>query len=1176
MLKKYSSLPYPPARWRSDPFEELTTGSGRLDVLLPTDDSARTDQSGSQPLAEDDSRAGFPIALDKEFAPPHADPPTQQEQLVAPPSAIKLNSASQDVADLSGSPSQQDSAVPVAADEQTETALRASEVDSAPGNSLPVVQSNPASQPSLFYSATPVPLTVVPLSPNSTLDADSFRSSTEEYQTDQDQMPQNPPSNDTSVAAGSSTSPEPIAENSPNVVDASSPAAIDSPPVEPNQQPSNSPLLDEAQTASIESQPSTSSTTSELKQQSSAIQSQTQQPVTPPVADSAVSDSLYWLLLFWLLLLVPLIVGVVVWQWLARRKKRHGRHRLRSTDEQARGEFKKSTRLSTPLAASTANSKQYNDDLVDAETSSISISQTSQPIIDSEFEESKMATDKPFDDEAEELNFDFADEAGPTIAHSNAMEPQAELLEDSANVSEIMNLDAFDFGDDNPDDDSQLFGESKEERFDHPEQTPSMLAPSADSVGESNNAFLQSPHEISPSNIEAATAAEKTDRGFISRIGSLFGKKKPFAPAKDQSPLDITQTEDVVRLTSVPIENTIDDLPESIGPIHVSITKDIESAITCDEVDLNFDDIPTDDDEFKGRFNSSVDGFGDDELDLQEPETRVEFQPASIARPLGMVGDWIENAPASSHESQPSELLAELETLRAERSTLHQSLQASQQELAAFTQQQQQQLDELNLEQQQQRAERQQFEADYQLAEQQRLLEQRELQQRLDAALQEKQSLAGQLLDLQTLQTELTNALSENQGLIDQKSLIDQQLAERLQRENASQLAEQQRLLEQRELQQRLDSALQEKQSLAGQLTDLQTLQTELTNALSENKTLLHQQNLIDQQRVEHQRQEAARQLAEQQQLVEQRELQQRLDSALQERQSLAGQLTDLQTLRTELTNALSENQSLINQKILVDQQLAERLQQENAHQLAEQQRLLEQRELQQRLDSALLEKQTMAEQLSGLHSLQTQLADALAEKQMFLAQLADRDQQLIDERSKIDEVSLPAMADAAQPDKAAIDQATKQKFTKLYRAYERERKLRKQSEQFLVDAEEQRDQLRAALQSAKREIADQPPSVIRNSTTAENSGAVPAASTPRPKTINLEDLTQITGIGKAIRAKLHSVGIRNIQQIAAWSDEDVARVDQQLSLKSKIQKDQWIEQAQTLVEKLSTEENFN
>ena len=1099
MLNKYSSLPSPPARWRFDPFAGLTTGSGSLDDLLPTDDSARIDQSGSQPLPKDNSRAGFPIGLDKEFAPPHADPPIQQEHLVAPPSTIKLNSASPDVADLSGSPSQQDSAMPVAADEQTETSSHASEIESAPGKSLPMVQSNPASQPSLFNSATPVPLTVVPLSPNSTLDADSFRSSTEEYQTDQDQMPQNPPSNDTSVATGSSTSPEPVAENSPNVVDAPIPAAIKGPPVEPNQQPSNNPLLDEAQTASIESQPSTSSTTNELKQQSLAIQSQSQQPVTPTIADSAVSDSLYWLILFWLLLLVPLIIGVAVWQWLARRNKGHRRHRLRSTDEHARGEFKKSTRLSAPLAASTTNNKQYNDDLVDAETSSISISQTSEPIIDSEFEESKMATDKPFDDEAEELNFDFADEAGPTNAHANAVEPQAELLEDSANVSEIMNLDAFDFGDDNPDDDSQLFGESKEQRFDHPEQTPSRLAPSADSVGETNDSFRQSPHEISPSNIEAVTAAEKTHRGFISRIGGLFGKKKPFAPAEDQSPLEITQTGDVVRLTSVPFENTTGELQESIGPIHVSNTKDIESEITCDEVDLNFDDSPPDGDELGGRFSNSVDSFADAELDLQEPETRVEFKPASMARPLGMAGDWIENSPANFRENQTSELLAELEALRAEKSKLHQSLHASQQELAAFTQQQLQQLDELNLEQQQQRAERQRYEADYQLAEQQRLLEQRELQQRLDSALQEKQSLAGQLLDLQSLPIQLANALSEKQSLINQQTLVDQQLAERLQQENDHQLAEQQRLLEQRELQHRLDSALQEKRSLAAQLIDLPTLQT-------------------------------------------------------------------------QLAHALSEKQSLINQQALLDQQLAERLQQENDHQLAEQQRLLEQRELQLRLDSALMEKQTLAEQLLDLHSLQTQLADALAEKQMFLEQLADRDQQLIDERTKFDEVSLPAMAVVTQPEKVAIDQATKQKFTKLYRAYERERKLRKQSEQFLVDAEQQRDQLRAALQSTKRESADQPQSVIRNSTTAENSGAIPAARTPRPETINMEDLTQIAGIGKAIRAKLHSVGIRNIQQIAAWSDEDVARVDQQLSLKSKIHKDHWIEQAQTLVEKLTTE----
>ncbi len=1068
MLKKYSPFASPPARWRADRSEGLTTGSGSLDDLLSTDDPARADQSESQALTGDNSRAGFPIALDEEFAPPHADPPTQQERLVPPPSAGKPDSSSKAVVDLTGSSKPENSAMPVDTDEQTETSSLANRVDSSRGNPTHMDHPKPASQNSLFLDATPEPLTEIPLSANSTLNFDSSHSPAEEYQTDQEKMPQNSPSNDASVVAGSTTSPGPTAENLRNVdrqaVDATQitpknsnadplialtasedpivdpvpvpvvgdpiPAVINGLTDEPNQQPVTAPSLDGAQTAPPGSQPATSMPTNQVEKQTSTLQSQLQQSVTPAAADSAGSDSLYWLLLFWALLLVPIIVGVAVWQWLARREKPHRKHRLHATDDHARGEFKKSTRLSASLAEATSNSKQYNDDLVDAETSPIPISQIFEPTTDSESGENKMAAEKLFDDKAEELNFDFAEEEDLTVVHSDAMGSPAELLEDSANASEVMNLDAFDFGDNGPDDDSQLFGESKEERFDHPDETPSRLAPSADSVGETNDSFRQSPREISPATSGSATAAEKSNGGFISRIGGLFGKRKPLVPAAAESTLDITQTEEVVQLTSAPIENTTGDLPKSIGPINVSLTTGVESEITFDETDLNFDDGPLDDDEFKGRFSDSVESLEEEELDLQEPETRVEFTPASVARPLGMAGDWIENAPPSSHENQDSELLAELEALRAERTTLYQSLQASQQELAAFTQQQQQQLDELNLEQQQQRAERQQFEANCQLAEQQRLLEQRELQQQLDSALQEKQSLAGQMIDLQTLQSQLTNALSENQNLINQKTLVDQQLAERQQQENVHQLAEQQRLLEQRELQQRLDSALQEKQSFAGQMIDLQTLQT--------------------------------------------------------------------------------------------------------------------------------------------------QLANALAEKQMFLAQLADRDQQLIDERTKFAEVSLPAMAVAAQPDNAAIDLATKQKFTKLYRAYERERKLRKESEQFLVDAEEQRDQLRAALQLAKREITDQPQSVIHNLTTAESFGAAPAARTPRPKTINMEDLTQIAGIGKAIRAKLNSLGIRNIQQIAAWSDEDVARVDQQLSLKSKIQKDKWIEQAQALIEKLATEENSN
>lgn len=62
------------------------------------------------------------------------------------------------------------------------------------------------------------------------------------------------------------------------------------------------------------------------------------------------------------------------------------------------------------------------------------------------------------------------------------------------------------------------------------------------------------------------------------------------------------------------------------------------------------------------------------------------------------------------------------------------------------------------------------------------------------------------------------------------------------------------------------------------------------------------------------------------------------------------------------------------------------------------------------------------------------------------------------------------------------------------------------------------------------------------------------------------DDLTQINGIGPVISAKLSKLGINSLKQLAAWTEGDIVKVDQELNFKGRIQREQWVEQAKKLV----------
>ncbi len=61
------------------------------------------------------------------------------------------------------------------------------------------------------------------------------------------------------------------------------------------------------------------------------------------------------------------------------------------------------------------------------------------------------------------------------------------------------------------------------------------------------------------------------------------------------------------------------------------------------------------------------------------------------------------------------------------------------------------------------------------------------------------------------------------------------------------------------------------------------------------------------------------------------------------------------------------------------------------------------------------------------------------------------------------------------------------------------------------------------------------------------------------------DDIEMIRGIGPVLRQKLNDLGITTFKQIAAFTPEDIARIDEVLDFKGRIEREDWIGQARAL-----------
>lgn len=74
-----------------------------------------------------------------------------------------------------------------------------------------------------------------------------------------------------------------------------------------------------------------------------------------------------------------------------------------------------------------------------------------------------------------------------------------------------------------------------------------------------------------------------------------------------------------------------------------------------------------------------------------------------------------------------------------------------------------------------------------------------------------------------------------------------------------------------------------------------------------------------------------------------------------------------------------------------------------------------------------------------------------------------------------------------------------------------------------------------------------------------------PAAKAKAEAPAGGDDLKKLSGVGPALEKKLVEAGVTTFAQIAAWTEADVAEMDEKLSFKGRIEREGWIEQAKEL-----------
>ncbi|MDE9449355.1 NADH:quinone oxidoreductase [Aliiroseovarius sp. Z3] len=111
------------------------------------------------------------------------------------------------------------------------------------------------------------------------------------------------------------------------------------------------------------------------------------------------------------------------------------------------------------------------------------------------------------------------------------------------------------------------------------------------------------------------------------------------------------------------------------------------------------------------------------------------------------------------------------------------------------------------------------------------------------------------------------------------------------------------------------------------------------------------------------------------------------------------------------------------------------------------------------------------------------------------------------------------------------------------------------------------------AKKAAAKKPAAKKASAKAATTTAQAEPAAATGTSKKPRTMKAprkagaDDLKQLKGVGPKLEQTLNGLGFWHFDQIAKWTADEIAWVDDNLSFKGRIERDGWVEQAKTLAE---------
>lgn len=82
----------------------------------------------------------------------------------------------------------------------------------------------------------------------------------------------------------------------------------------------------------------------------------------------------------------------------------------------------------------------------------------------------------------------------------------------------------------------------------------------------------------------------------------------------------------------------------------------------------------------------------------------------------------------------------------------------------------------------------------------------------------------------------------------------------------------------------------------------------------------------------------------------------------------------------------------------------------------------------------------------------------------------------------------------------------------------------------------------------------------------SDDTAAAQPAGMKKPRAAGADDLKRIKGVGPVLEKKLNVLGYYHFDQIAAWTPQNIAWVDDHLNFKGRIDRDKWIEQVKELM----------